>query len=446
MQILRPDHAGYAEACTPWNLNARQSPAVVAIAESASDVTSAVRLALEEVLGVGVMATGHGTATPNDDGLLINTTRMRSVQVDPVARTARVGAGARWTDVIAATAPYGLSGLPGSSPHVGVVGYTCGGGFGWLGRRYGFAASSVTSADIVTAAGELGTVDASHHPDVFWGLKGGGSNFGIVTSVEFALHRVDHVYAGNLFYPTERATEVLAAYVEWTTTMPDEMATAIAFRRFPPLATVPEQLRGETRLAVRVIYCGGDLAEGERLTRPLRDALGDPTLDTLGELPAACLDTISMDPVDPIGVLTHSALLPDLSPAACDTLVGLGTDSPLAILELRQLGGALSRSDGPHPMGSANAAFTMAAIGVTPSPSMLQDVRHHLRRVETQMAAHVTGSTYVNHLDLAGATPQRIRAAYSAADWSRLVALKDRYDPANLFRFNRNIPPSGGTR
>ena len=274
--LLRLGDEGYREARAAWNLNAQQWPAAVVVAEDATDVVAAVRFARAERLGVGVMATGHGTAAPCHGGVLVNTSRMTDVHVDPVMRTARVGAGTRWGDVVRAAAPHRLAGLPGSSSQVGVVGYLMGGGFGWLGRKYGFAASSLIQAEVVTADGEVVQASAHNNADLFWGLKGGGGNFGIVTSAEFALHPVENVYAGNLFYPFERARDVLARYGSWSRSLPDEMMTAVAFRRFPPLPTVPEPLRGKTFAAVRACYCGEDLAEGERLVKPLREALGEP--------------------------------------------------------------------------------------------------------------------------------------------------------------------------
>ena len=207
-----PGDDGYDEARQAWNLNARQHPALVVMAAGAADVIATVRLARERGLGVGVLATGHAVAAPCDGGVLINTSRMRGVRVDPEAQTARVEAGALWRDVIPEAQVFGLAGLLGSSSGVGVVGYTMGGGFGWLGRKYGFNADSVREADVVTADGELLRVSAYEHPDLFWGLKGGGGNFGVVTSLEFALYPLTTVYGGNLFYPVERAPEVLDLY------------------------------------------------------------------------------------------------------------------------------------------------------------------------------------------------------------------------------------------
>jgi FAD/FMN-containing dehydrogenase len=440
---LRFGDAGYDEGRAAWNRNAHQTPAVVVMAENTLDVRSAVRLARDEGRGVGVLATGHGTGVPSDGGVLVNTSRMRAAAVDPAARTARVAAGARWSDIIPTAAAHGLAGLPGSSSGVGVVGFTMGGGFGWLGRRYGLAAGSVRSAEVVTADGTLVRADAHENADLFWGLQGGGGNFGIVTALEFALHPVARVYAGNLFYPVERARDVLAFWADWTGTLPDAMTSAVAFRRFPPLPTIPEVFRGRLFIALRGCWCGPDLEEGVRLVAAARAALGPPVVDTWQGMPAAGLDAVSMDPVDPIGAHQHSELLRGLSTPTIDTLVDLGTDGPLIMLELRQLGGALTRpAPALSPLAHSDAPFSMNAIGVTPTPEAVPVIRGYLARVAETMRPHATGATFLNFLDLDGATPERVRAAYSPDDWARLRALKARRDPENVFRFNRNIPPA----
>src|SRR5919199_5418643 len=251
-----PSEEGYDEARRAWNLNAHQHPALVVMASGAADVVAAVRLARDEGLGVGVMATGHGVASPCDGGILINTSRMKGVRVDPEAQIARVEPGALWSDVIPEAQVFGLAGLVGSSSGVGVVGYTMGGGFGWLGRKYGFNADSVREADVVSADGELLRVSAYEHSDLFWGLKGGGGNFGIVTSMEFALYPLTTVYGGNLFYPPEGTAKGPQLYSKWVGSLPDEMTTAIAFMNFPPLPMIPEPLRGGSFVSVRGCYCG----------------------------------------------------------------------------------------------------------------------------------------------------------------------------------------------
>jgi FAD/FMN-containing dehydrogenase len=437
---------GFEEASRAWNLNARQEPAVVVVAEGASDVMAAVRFAREIGVGVGVMATGHGMGVPCDGGVLVNTSRMRGVRVDPVGRTARVEAGALWTDVVPEAQAHGLAGLVGSSSHVGVVGYTMGGGFGWLGRRFGLNAGAVVEADVVTADGELLRASADENEDLFWGLGGGGGNFGIVTSLKFRLFPLASVYGGNVFYPLEKAREVLDLYARWSADLPDEMTTAVTFLNVPPLPDVPEPLRGKSFVVLRGCYAGDNPEDGEELFRPAREGLGDPVMDTFGVMPVAAMDAISMDPVDPMGSVQRSEMLGDLSPDAIDALVevaGPDSGSPLIMLEIRQLGGALARvPERLSPMGNGRSKYIMNAVGVTFTPEMAEGVRAHIARVDERTRGHQTGETYVNFMELDAAGKDRVRAAYPTGDFERLVALKDRHDPENVFRFNRNIAPT----
>ena len=446
-----PGEEGYDETRAAWNLNAHQSPALVVAAEGASDVVGAVSLARQNSLGVGVMATGHGVAAPADGGVLINTSRMNGVRVDPETQTARVEAGAKWADLVPEAAAHGLAGLQGSSSGVGVVGYTMGGGFGWLGRKYGFAADSLKEADVVTADGDLVKVSAYENADLFWGLKGGGGNFGIVTSLEFALYPITHVFGGNLFYPVEKAEEVLDLYARWSEEVPDEVTSAVAFLNVPPMPDIPEPLRGRSVITMRFCHTGDDLeGRGEQLLRPWRELgetrIGEPIMDTFGVMPYQMMDMISMDPVDPLGAYGHSEMLRDLSQATQETLVklaGEGSNSPLIMVEIRQLGGALSRPPADlNPMGRSDARFILNGIGATFSPEMAQAVQAYLAYIAEAVKPYASGTEYVNFMDLDGATPERVKAAYSPEDWERLVELKDRRDPHNLFRFNRNIPPS----
>ncbi|HEX5850624.1 MAG TPA: BBE domain-containing protein, partial [Rubrobacter sp.] len=333
--------------------------------------------------------------------------------------------------------------LAGSAPHVGVVGYTMGGGFGWLGRRYGLNSASVTGATVVTANGESLRVRPDENEDLFWGLKGGGGNFGVVTSLEFRLYPLATVFGGSVFYPVERAREVLNAYARWSEGLPEEMTTAVAFMNVPPLPHLPEPLRGRSVVVVKGAYAGGGPRDGEEMFRAVREGFGRPIVDTFGRMPVAEMGRISMDPVDPLGVIQHAEILSDLSPRAVDALVrvaGAGSESPLTILEIRQLGGALSRATGqPDLLCSGN--YSMNAIGATVTPEMAAGVRERIARLTREIRPYRTGRTFLNFLE-EGPSGDRVRAAYTAGDWGRLVALKDRYDPHNIFRFNRNIPPS----
>ena len=258
-----PGEEGYDDASRAWNLAAHQAPALVVVAGGAADVMAAVRFARDAGMGVGVMATGHGVGAPCDGGVLINTSKMRGVRVDPVSRTARVEAGALWADVVHEAQPHGLGGLMGSTSHVGVVGYTMGGGFGWLGRKYGFNAASVREADVVTADGELVRLSAEDNPDLFWGLGGGGGNFGIVTSLKFDLYPVGTLYGGDIIYPMEKAAEVLDAYARWSADLPDEMVDGGGVPQHPPAARAARAAAGQIRhSAARLLLWG--VARGRR--------------------------------------------------------------------------------------------------------------------------------------------------------------------------------------
>lgn len=441
---LLPGEQGYDEASTAWNLNARQRPALVVVAEGAPDVLAGVRFARDAGLGVAVMATGHGVGTPCDGGVLINTSRMRGVHVDALARTARVEAGALWKDVIPAASAHGLAGLSGSAPHVGVVGYTLGGGFGYLGRKYGLNSASVTQAELVTAGGELVRLSAGENADLLWGLKGGAGNFGIVTALEFQLYPLTTVYGGAVFYPVEHAAEVLGRYAVWSAELPDEITAAFAFMNVPPLPFLPEPLRGRSVVVVRGCYCGEQLRRGEELFRPVREGLGQPIIDTFGVMPVTAMEAIAKDPVNPMGVIQYAGLLAELAPEAINAFVevaGAGSGSPLLMVEFRQLGGALARTpEQLHPLGSGDARFSLNVLGATATPQMVETVKAHITRLAHATRQYQTGEIFINYMEVDPAV-DRVRAAYPPEDWERLVALKTRHDPANLFRFNRNIPP-----
>ena len=440
-RAVRPGDPGYDAARAARNLEVAHHPAVVVLAESADDIRAGVRYARRSGLGVGVLSTGHGTGRLCD-GVLVNTSRLRSVEIDPINRRARVGAGAIWADVIEAAAPHGLTGLMGSSPQVGVVGYTLGGGFGWLGRRYGLAAHAITRAEVVRADGELVTASPSEHPDLFWGLSGSGGSLGIVTELEFGLVPVARVYGGNLVYPLTRSRDLLTFFADWSRSLSDEVTAAITFRTFPPSPTVPEPLRGTATVGLRAVHCG-DPDEGRAVIDQARAALGPAVADTFAELPAARLDRVSQDPVVPIGWRTRSELLRDLDGPTVDALVSVAgpeARSPLAMLEVRLLGGALAGpTDALSPLAHTDARFSVNAIGLTTSPAPADVVRAHLARVGEALRPLASGDTYVNFLDLDQATPDRVRAAYTAADLARLLALKSAYDPDDLFRFTRPL-------
>src|SRR5215467_10636911 len=243
-QVSVPGQAGYDQARQAWNLAVDERPSIVVVAESSPDVVNAVRYARAHGIRIAPQGTGHGAdpLEPLDGAMLLRTTRMRQVRIDPAARTARAEAGALWQDVIVPAAEHGLAGLAGSSPNVGVTGYTLGGGLGFLARRYGLAANSVTAADLVTPGGDLVHIDADHEPDLFWAVRGGGGGVGVVTALEMQLYPVPELYAGDLFFPVQRAAEVLHFWREWTASVPDEVTSIGRIVRIPPLPAVPDQL------------------------------------------------------------------------------------------------------------------------------------------------------------------------------------------------------------
>ena len=267
--------------------------------------------------------------------------------------------------------------------------------------------------------------------------------------MEFRLYPVRTVYGGNLYYPLERARELLEFYAGWSKTLPDQLTSAATFRSFPAMPGIPESLRGRSFVALRGCFCGenGESGDGAALLEEARAVLGPATVDTFAEMPAATMAGISSDPIDPVPAVNHTELVRDLTPATIDALIELaGPDahSPLVMLELRQLGGALAGPPGAlSAMAHTEARFSLNAIGVAPTPAQTSAVRTHLEAVAARLRAHSTVESYLNFLDLDGASPARVRSAYTTADWHRLVRLKSAIDPHDVFRFNRNI--SAGT-
>jgi hypothetical protein len=281
--VLEPGDAGYDEACSAWNTAYRHRPAVVVVAATTSDVVEAVRFAAATGLGLGVQATGHGVARTADGGVLLRTERLDGVLVDPVNRTALVKAGATWAPVLAAAQLHGLAPLLGSSPGVGAVGYTLGGGLGWLARKHGAAADSVRAFEVVTAAGKLVRASADEHQELFWALRGGGGgSLGIVTAMEIELFPVTTVYGGNMLYPAEAAREVIERFVAWVADAPDELTSEVVLMNFPPLPEVPEPIRGRSFTILRGCW-SGPLAEGHALLDGWREAM-PPLMDMWSDM------------------------------------------------------------------------------------------------------------------------------------------------------------------
>jgi FAD/FMN-containing dehydrogenase len=426
---------GYDAARRPWQLKVDPRPALVVEAAGPADVQAAIRTARDGDLPFAVQSTGHGAVPRADGGLLLKTTALDGVAVDPERRVARVAAGATWSAVIAAAAPHGLAPLSGSSPTVGVVGYTLGGGTGWLSRKYGYAADSVLRADVVTADGELVTATADEHPDLFWALRGGGGNFGVVTELEFRLCPVDRVYAGMAMFDADRAADALSVYREWAADEPDESNTALVAMTVPPVPVFPEELRGRRVLMLRALYIGAP-DEAERTLAPLRQAAGEPLLDAFREMPYPETATLGPPPV-PMATAMRIELFDDLSDDVIG--LGLGANGLVAGVEFRHWGGAPARPDAAAgPAGHRDAPFSVVVGAMAEDGSQGPALQAAVDKVGDRLARHSTGGTFLNFIG----DPARTPSAYTAEDHRRLAAVKREYDPGNFFSSNLNIPPA----
>ncbi len=438
--LVTPADPAWDSARQAWNLAVDQHPEAVVVAAGVDDVVALVDFARAQDVGVAVQGTGHGAAALGslDGTLLLKTTRLARVDVDRSARRARVQAGALWGDVAVAAGRVGLAALHGSSPDVGVVGYTLGGGIGWLSRLHGLAANSVTAIELVNADGQLLRVDADHEPELFWALRGGGGAFCVVTAVEFELYPLESVYAGMLAWPAELGAELLHAYREWCPTLPDEMTSIFRFLHLPPLPEVPEPLRGRPVVTLGAAFAGAADA-GAAALRPLR-ALAAPLIDSFATVPAADLVRLHGDPEHPSPGIAHHALLRELDAAAADAFIaaaGPGSGSPLISAELRHLGGALGRTQpGAGALDRLDGSHVMNAVGVPMAPGDDAAIRAHLDVLHAALRPHATAREYLNFAE----QPSSTQAAFDDETWARLRGVKRRVDPADRFRSNHPIP------
>lgn len=440
-RILRADSPGWDEARRAWNLAVDQHPEAIVLAESTTDVTGAVDYARENGLRVAVQGTGHGSASlgPLAGTLLLRTERMRGVEIDPAARVAGISSGTRWLEVVQAAAEHGLTPLAGSSPDVGVAGYLLGGGLSLLGRKYGLAAHTIVAAEVVTADGRLVRADDDSNPELLWGLRGGGGSFGAVTALEVRLFPLSEVYAGILWFPFERASEVLRAWAELSRgDLPDELTTIGRLLQLPPLPEIPEPLRGKSFAVVEVIHCG-ERAVADELLAPLR-AL-QPETDTMRPTPLPELSRLHMDPDHPVPVVGDGLMLGSLPLEAVDELVratGPDSGSPLLSVEVRHLGGALARSRPEHSaLASVDAAYALWAVGIAATPELGAASEKQLGIVRAALASWTARHMVVNFAD----TKREPEAFWSSEAYARLRRLKEAVDPDDLFRSNHPILP-----
>lgn len=443
--MLTERDANYAQACAAWNVLFQHHPAVLVVAESATDIVEAVRFARAGGFRVAIQATGHGVARPADGAVLIVTSKMTAVTIDPEARTATIAAGAKWGAVLTPAQQHGLAPLLGSTTDVGAIGYTLGGGMGWLGRRYGLASDSVRSFELVTPDGDLVTASADQHAELFWALKGGGAGtLGVVTSMEIELYPVDTVYAGNLLYPVEMAAEVVARWRDWVAGMDDRLTSSVVIMNFPPLEIVPEPVRGQSFVMIRGCW-SGDLLDGEAMINGWRSWRA-PMLDKFGPMPFSMADTISNDPVDPLPGITTTEWFDRIPDQAIDTLVQATVPRPghmplVLMTEIRHAGGAI-RANAVHAANDRGRSgeFLLEMVGLALTADIGAALHAVFQSVRADLAPFVTGATYLNFTE--GAERQeRTASAYSAHHLRRIQAVKDAVDSADRFCHGFGVTP-----
>ncbi|MFI6304464.1 FAD-binding oxidoreductase [Amycolatopsis thailandensis] len=437
--LLRSGDSGYDQELAGFQTAVSRRPDVIMAATSAADVVEAVRYAAEHDLPIAVHSTGHGVGVPFEGGVLVTTRLMTGIRIDD--GIARVDAGVRWGAVIEAAAEHGLAPLSGSFPGVGVVGYTLGGGFSLLGREYGLAADQVTAIEVVTADGELRRATPDTEQDLFWALRGGRDNFGIVTALEFRLVPVTRLYGGSLQFGTGSLATVLRAWRDWAAEMPRGMTSSLGMVPMPDLPMVPEPLRGQHVAQIRIAYLG-DAAEGERLVAPLR-AAAEPLGDTLAEIPFTESGKIANEPPFPHGYRADNVTVSELNDTMLDAILehaGPGAPVPTVVL-LDLLGGALS--DQPEHPGvgwDREAAFTVRALSVVDDASPAEIKAAHGKLFDV-LKPWSTGKllTFVYGESDAAEEASKV---YSAADLRRLAQVKAAVDPANRFRLTHNVKPA----
>jgi FAD/FMN-containing dehydrogenase len=435
--VTIPGDPDYDAQRAAWNLAVDQHPAVIIRAAGVGDLVAAVRYAAAHGMGLAIQATGHGVARPANDTVLLLTGDLNQVQVNARAATARVEAGAKWGSVLDKAAPHGLAPLLGSSPDVGAVGYTLGGGLGWLARKHGLAADSVRFFEIVTSDGELMRASTEENADLFWGLRGGGAgSLGVIAAMEIDLVPVEGVYGGNLLYPAAMTAEVAARYSEWIAQAPEELTSSLVLMNFPPMELVPEPLRGRSFAIVRGCHCGSP-ADAEAQLAFWR-TWKQPEIDLFGPMPFSAVATVSADPVDPMPSGASTDWLKALNPDVVETLVDhtftSGAPPVLTFAEVRHIGGAVSRG-GRHPAayGNRDAHLLLEVVGLAPSPDAKAVLDDHIGRLHQRLRPHSTGGAYLNFLE-GEEKIQRTKAGFAPEDYARLRALKRQFDPQNLFR------------
>ena len=435
-ELVLPGDADWDEARLAWHLAVDQQPAAVAIPEDVHDVIEIVEWARDAGYRIAPQGTGHNAPALGDlaGTVLMKLHRLRGVTVDPETRTARAAAGTIWIEVVEAAAKHGLAALAGSSPDVGVVGYTLGGGLSWLARKHGIGANRVTAIEVVTADGRLRRVDRDNDPDLFWALRGGGGAFGIVTAIEFNLLPLESVYAGHLFFPVERAAEVLTAWRDWTETVPEEMTSVGRILQLPPIEEIPEPFRGNSFAVLQAIYCGEDVEEARRLLEPLR-ALG-AAIDTFDVIPMPALSHLHMDPEQPTAGLADGSMLESLDDEVIEAFVGAVVGTPILAAELRHLGGAVARAKPEHgALAAFEAPYLAFGVGMIPFPEARAPLAEAIHGFTAALEPWLAGHTYLNFAE----GRRDPRTLWTETAHHRLKRIKTAVDPHGVIRSNHPL-------
>lgn len=429
---------GYDQARLAYNVMVDQHPALVAMPVDAEDVGELVRFARDHGKRVAPQRTGHNAAPLGSlaDTILLKTDALQEVSIDADGRRARVGGGAQWLDVVPQASELGLAALHGSAPDIGIAGYSLGGGVGWYGRKLGIAANSVRAIEVVTGEGRLLRADAHHEPELFWALRGAGGNFGVVTALEFDLFDIGDLTAGVLFFPLDRAAEVLHAWREWVPGLPEEVTSVGRVMQFPPLEDIPEPLRGRSFSVVEAV-CMMSEEEADELLQPVREL--EPAMDTFASVAPAALADLHMDPPMPLPYASTTEMLSDLTVEAIDSLLevtGPGSGSPLVSVEVRHCGGALSRVEpDAGVLACLPGDFLAFGVGMTTDPQSTAAVASYLGRLHDAIAPYACGR-YLNFVEEA----HDLSSIFGEDALARLGRVKSVHDPDNVFHANHALP------
>jgi FAD/FMN-containing dehydrogenase len=443
-ELLHPGGAGYDAARAIWNGSFDRRPTVIARATGVADVVAAVNFARDNDLLLAVRGGGHSVPGHStcDDGLVLDLSPMQGVRVDPERRTARAQGGVQWGLFDRETQAYGLAVTGGQITHTGIAGLTLGGGIGWLVRKFGLTCDNLLSADVVTARGEVVTASAEQNEDLFWGLRGGGGNFGVVTSFEYQLHPLGPVLAGAVIHPVDRAPEALRLLRDVAGEGLDDLTGYAIFLTGPPAPFLPEAFHGKPLVALAACYAG-ELYRGEEALRPFRE-FGPPIVDLFQPMPYTVIQSM-FDESAPHGrtYYVKGQTVRDLSDDLIDVLVEQGTAMPAPFTELHvgQLGGAVSRiGEDDTAYGNRDAEYALMFISAWADAGAKDQHVAWVRGATDATTPHAVGA-YVNFLDDEGL--ERIRFAYGSKEkYDRLVEVKNKWDPKNLFCLNQNIPPT----